>query len=158
MFASGDVIEKDNLCIFFSLYLDPLCAVARGILHGVNIYNLSISLVAEEEAGVGVGVDTEVGRVAQCAIVCLPIIVREVRWLGQQHLLPLEVQTEVLGLQTVSKVDITADLIFAVLVISDEDDGGHAAVPNQLLALSQGLQELAAVNLATSVRECFRLI
>lgn len=57
-----------------------------------------------------------------------------------------------------SKVDITADLILAVLVISDEDDGGHAAVPHQLLALSQGLQELAAINLAASVRECFRLI
>lgn len=91
MFASCDVIEKDYLRVFLSLDLNPLCAIARGILHWVHIYNLSISLVAEEEAGVGVGVDTEVGRVTQGAVVRLPVIVREVRWLGQQHLLALEV-------------------------------------------------------------------
>jgi hypothetical protein len=158
VFASGDVIEEHDLSVFFGLNLDSLGAVARLRLGRVHINDLSVSLVAEEETGVGVRVHSEVRRVTHRTVVRLPVVVGEVRRFGYQHFLTLEVEAEVLSLQTVSQVYITADLILAILFVTDENDSRHAAITNQFLALCQCRQESTVINLAASMRKGLRLI
>ena len=158
MFASGDVIEEDDLSVFFSLNLDSLGAVARLRLGRVHINDLSISLVAEEETGVGVRVHSEVRRVTHRTVVRLPVVVGEVGRLGYQHFLSLEVEAEVLSLQTVSEVNITANLILAILFVTDENYSCHAAITNQFLPLCQCRQESTVIDLAAGMRKGLRLI
>ena len=130
MFASCYVIEKDNLCIFICLYFDSLGAITRGIFHRINVNNFSVSLVAEKKTCVRIGINTEIWGVTKSAVVGLPVIVREVRWLGQKHLLAFKVEAEVLCFQTVSQVNVTTNFVFAVFIISDENDRRHAAIPH----------------------------
>ncbi len=75
MLASCDVIEEYHLSIFFSRDLDPLGAVAGGVLRGVDIYDFSVSLVPEEKSRVRVGVHPEIGRVVKRAVLRLPIVI-----------------------------------------------------------------------------------
>jgi len=56
------------------------------------------------------------------------------------------------------KVNVTADLVFAVFVITDEDNCGHTAIAYELLSLGEGKQERTVVYLAPSVRQSFGLV
>jgi hypothetical protein len=45
--AASDVIEEDHLSVFIGLYLHTLGTITRGILVGVNIYDLPVTFVSE---------------------------------------------------------------------------------------------------------------
>jgi len=149
--ASRDVIEEDDLSVLISFDLDALRAVAGRVVW-VHIDHLSVALVAEKQTCVGISVDAEVRRIVKRAILSLPVVVREIGRLRQEGLLGLEVEAEVLCLEAVGEVYVTAYLILAVLVVADEDDRRHSSVAHELLSLGKGLQEGALVDLAASVR------
>ena len=52
MFATGYVIEEDDLSVFLGHYLDAFGSIARGVLVGVHINDLPVTFVAEEESSV----------------------------------------------------------------------------------------------------------
>lgn len=69
----------------------------------------------------------------------------------------LEVELEVLCLEAVSQVYVTAYLVLAILVVADEDNRRHSSVADELFTLGKGLQEGAIVEGALGVREGFQL-
>ena len=151
MLAPRDVIEEHDLSVFISFDLDALRAIAGRVVW-VHIDHLSVALVAEKQTGVGISVDAEVRRIVERAILSFPVVVREIGRLRQEGLLCLEVEAEVLRLEAVGEVYVTAYLILAVLVVADEDDRRHSSVAYELLSLGKGLQEGALVDLAPGVR------
>lgn len=74
MLASRNVIEEDDLGVLISFDLDALRAVAGRVIW-VHIDDLPVALVAEKQAGVGIGVDAEVRRIVERAILSLPVVV-----------------------------------------------------------------------------------
>lgn len=157
MLASGDVIKEDDLGVLFGFDLDALRPIAGRVVR-VHVDDFAIALVPEKEPGVRVGVHAEVWRIVERAVLRLPVVVRKIRRLREESLLGLEVEAEILGLEAVSEVYVTAYLILAVLVVADEDYRRHSSVAHELLSLSQGLQEGALLNLASGVRKGLRLV
>ena len=49
------------------------------------------------------------------------------------------------------QIDVTADLILTVDVVSNEDDSGHTSIAYKLLTFGKRFQERAVVNLAAGV-------
>lgn len=72
---------------------------------------------------------------------CLPVVVAEIGRSGEEFLLSREVWCEVLSLETVSKVNVPADLLSLDVSVTNEDDACQLAVSHKLLALSEFLEE-----------------
>jgi hypothetical protein len=51
----------------------------------------------------------------------------------------------------VCKVDVTANLVFTVLIIANKDNGCHAAISHQFFSFGEGKQEWAVIDLAASM-------
>ena len=64
MLSSCDVVKEYNLGVVITLNLDSLGTITRWIFAWVHVYDLSVSLVTEEETCVRVGVHSEVGGVS----------------------------------------------------------------------------------------------
>jgi hypothetical protein len=75
MLSAGNVIEENNLLVFVSLNLLSFGSVTGGIFSRIDIDDLSISLVSEQQASFTVGINSEVRRVIEIAILGVPIVV-----------------------------------------------------------------------------------
>jgi hypothetical protein len=139
MLASCNVIEEHNLSVLICLYLNSFCSITRGIFSGIDINNFSITFVSEEETCLRVSVNSEIRWFKKRAILSLPIIVWEVSLSGKEYFLAFKIESEIVSFQAMSKVNVTADLIFAIFVISDKDNGCHTSVSNKLLSFCQRL-------------------
>lgn len=93
-----------------------------GAYLGINVHDFPIAFVLEQEPCFTVGYHLEVWRGVGCGGLRFPIIVAQVRRLGQQLFFPLKVRLELLGLQTQRVIDIPADFLTLGVFISNKDN------------------------------------
>lgn len=101
------MVEEDNLSVVFTLDFDSLRSVSWWVHIGIDIDDLSVSLVSEKEALIIVGVHSKIGRVIKRGVLCIPVEETEVCGFWQQLLLSFEDVTEVLGLKPMSQVNVS---------------------------------------------------
>ena len=162
MLPPGVVVEEDDLLVLFALYDLPEGAVAWRFAFGVHIDNLAVPLVSKEKSLVRLRVYFKVRGHVEGSFARGPAIPGEVRFLGHERFLFVKDGAEVLLLHAVGQVDVRGHFVFdlvvgAVLDITDEKDGGLAAVAETLLTLGQGVQEVVVLNLAAFLGERFHL-
>ena len=107
MLSPCDMVKEDYLSVLRArLEFLPFGAVARVFFGWVHVYYFSVSLVSEQQTSIRVGVYSEVGRVKQLSLLAVPVKVAQVSWLGPQFHFSLIDGSEVLGLESVSQVDV----------------------------------------------------
>ena len=58
--TASSMIKEHNLSVLFTLNLSPCCSITRILQLWIYVYDLSISLVPELEAFLGIGIYSEI--------------------------------------------------------------------------------------------------
>ena len=141
MLAASHVVEEYNLSVFLgALELDSLGAVAWRFDRRVDIDDLSVTPVSEDQPLLVVRINSEVRRVVTDRLLSLPVEVRQIGSSRHELLLSFKNLLEVVNLKSIGQVDVCGDLL-VVLLLSQEDDRGHAAGPNFVLSCGERSQE-----------------
>ena len=152
------MVKENNLSIFVSLDFNSFSSVTWWVLVRIDINDFSVPLVPEQKPSIRVGINSEVWRIVQSGMLGVPVEETQVSWFRKEKFLLLKNLSEIFGLKPVSKIDISRDLILALPLVSDENDGGHSSAPHIILSIGQGFQKVRIIDFAPSVREGFRLL
>ena len=133
--SSRKVVKEYDLRVIFARNFDPLGAIARWIDIRIHVDHLSVPLVAEQHAFVVVCVHSEVWRVVDRWVLRVPVEEAKIRRPRQQLLFTFKIVSEVFSFEPVSQVDVARYLVMALLLLADEDYGGHATATNICLTI-----------------------
>lgn len=89
---------------------------------GIHVDNLSISFVFKLNARLVISNDLKVGRVVGRTGLSLPIVKAQVRCTGEEEFSSIKIRIKVFGFESMSKVDVSADLLALAVERPNEDD------------------------------------
>ena len=76
------MVEEDYLGVVVAFDLNSLGAIAWRVHVRVHINHLPISLIPEQQTFVIVSIDSEIRRIIQSGMLCVPVEEAEISWFG----------------------------------------------------------------------------